>query len=483
MLRTVILKEIRDSVSTLKFALTFLVVVVLVISGLVLGSKNYLEQRGEINRQRQLNQKMLESQFDWLNAGWAGVIESKKPFVLTTVDNGIDNSLGRLAYVDTLDDARLDESRNLVSPILAVFGEVDLTFVVKIILSLFVILLTYDALSGEKERGTLKLALANNIPRYKILLGKILGGFTVIAFSFLLPLLIGLAFMMGFYNEVLADFTPDAWWRLLIIIAAYLLYLAVFFSLGIFVSSLSHRSSTSFVVLLVIWVLFVTIIPRISLATSERIKPYESYTALQTKAYKEVSEKRAAVMDEFLPKFIQIRNRSMRQAFMGGGGQQEPSTEISEMMTDFWRQLGDTQREVMDYYDRQYDRQQRSQIELAESMARFLSPTSAMSFAVQSLAGSGWARQREYIDQLRKFRIDFMNYVFEKAEAVEYQSMWDMMDKQKLDVDIGRVSFEFREETLGTVFSRAMIDMAVLALMSIVFFAASFVAFIRYDVR
>ena len=72
-----------DNVSTLKFVVTFAVVFILVISGLMLGSRNYLEQRGEINRQRQLNEKTLESQRDWLSAGWTGVIESKKPYVLT----------------------------------------------------------------------------------------------------------------------------------------------------------------------------------------------------------------------------------------------------------------------------------------------------------------------------------------------------------------------------------------------------------------
>jgi len=289
---------------------TFAVIIVLVISGLVLGSKNYLEQRGEINRQRQLNEKMLESQQDWLSAGWTGVIESKKPYVLTTIDNGIDS--------------------------------VDLTFVVKIILSLFVILLTYDAISGEKELGTLKVALANSVPRYKILLGKIIGGFSVIVLAFLLPLLIGLAFMMGFFPQVLGDFTPDTWWRLLIIIAVYLLYLAVFFSVGLFVSAFSQRSSTSFIVLLVVWVLFVTIVPRVSLASAERLRPYESYTTLQTKAFKEIAEKRAAVIKEVIPRITAIQQKLAMAEISGQA--LEPSTEFSEIRTEIWERLNKIRR-------------------------------------------------------------------------------------------------------------------------------------------
>ena len=481
MLRDIIRKEIMDNVSTLKFVVTFGVVIVLVISGLMLGSRNYIDQRGEVNRQRQLNEKMLESQRDWLSAGWTGVIESKKPHVLTTVDAGIDNSLGRLGYVNTLMDARLDESRNLVSPILAVFGDVDLTFIVKIILSLFVILLTYDAVSGEKERGTLKLSLANEVPRYKLLLGKIFGGFSVIAFSFILPLLIGLAFMMAFYSNVLADFTPDAWWRLLIIVGIYLLYLAVFFSLGLLVSASCQRSSTSFIILLVMWVLFVTIIPRVSLSTAERLKPYESYTTLQTKAYKEIAEQRQKMMKDMMPKFITAQQRMAVAEFTGQNT--EPSTEFSELQTQMWEGMTSIQEEVMGKYDLQYERQQNEQIALAESMSRFFSPASSMSFAVENLAGSGWSRQYEYVKQMREFRNTFVDYIYETSRKIEYTGLFSMFESQKLDIDPNKIKFEFLEESLPEVVERSILDIGVLALMAIIFFAASFVVFLRYDVR
>jgi ABC-2 type transport system permease protein len=484
MLRDVVRKEIMDNISALKFVVAFVVVVVLIISGLMLGSKNYLEQRGDISKKRLLNQKMLESQYRWLDAGWAGVIETKRPYVLTTIDNGIDNSLGRQASIDTLNEARLDLSRNLISPILAVFGDVDLTFIVRIVLSLFIILLTYDAICGEKERGTLKLALANEVPRYKIILGKILGGYAVIAISFLLPLLIGTAFMMGFYSEILADFSADAWLRLLLIVLVYLLYLAVFFSVGLFVSACCHRSSTSFIVLLMIWVLFVTIIPRVSLSTAERIRPYESYTTLQTKAYKETAERRAEIIKEYLPKLGALQNQMAAREAMGMKGA-VPGQEkaLSALNTEVWQKITDLQRQAMDRYDREYERQQDTQIALAESISRVLSPASAMSFAVENLAGSGWARQKEYVSQLRSFRKDFMDYIFSNAAAVDLDSLVDLFAKEKLEINPERIKFDFREEVLGAVVARVLWDIAVLAFMALLFFTTAFTAFLKYDVR
>ena len=473
MLRDIIRKEIMDNISTLKFVVTFVVVIVLVFSGLTLGSKNYLEQRGDLVRQLQLNQRTMASQSNWLSAGYIGIFESKKPYVLSAIDNGIDNSLGRQAQVNIDMETRLDESRNLVSPILAVFGDVDLTFVVKIILSLFVILLTYDAISGEKERGTLKLNMANDVPRHRILIGKILGGFISIIIPFLLPLLIGLAFLMTFFPDVLADFDSETWYRLLIIVGVYMLYLAVFFALGLLVSSLCHRSATSFIVLLMIWVLVVTIIPRLSVTAAERLRPYESYTTLQTRAFKEISAQRRELMERFQDpqEWVRAMNEGKLAAY------------FAEIFSD----QASLQQEIMDRYNRQYERQQNSQITLAETLSRSLSPTSAMSFAVQNLAGTGWARQEEYVRQLREFQDDFRDYVLGQVAQTEVRDFStfqeDMFLNESLDVSMESINFEFREESLAEVLDRSLWDIGVLVLLTLVFFTAAFVAFLRYDVR
>lgn len=470
---TIFRKEIKDNISTLKFVATFVIVFILVIVSLAMGSKNYLEQRGDINQKRVLNQKMLANQTNWLTAGMIGVMESKQPYVLSTVDNGIDNSLGRMAQVNIDMETRLDESRNLVAPILAVFGDVDLTFIVKIILSLFVILLTYDAISGEKERGTLKLMMANNVPRHKVLLAKVLGGYISIIIPFLLPLLFGLAFMMGFFPEVLNDFTGETWWRLLIIVCVYLLYLSVFFTVGLLVSSICHRSSTSFIVLLMFWVLFVAVIPGLSLTTAERMRPYESYTTLQTKAFKEISEKRKELLAKFADQ--QMWARAIQEGRM------------AQMFAGIFEDQAKMQQEVMDKYNRQYERQQADQITLAETLSRALSPTSAMSFAVHNLAGTGWARQEEYVKQLREFQNEFREYILGELGSQEVQNPANFYEelflKRSLDVKLDQVSFDFREESLATVVSRSLWDIGMLALLSIVFFAAAFVAFLRYDLR
>ena len=45
----------------------------------------------------------------------------------------------------------------------------------QVILGLLALLLTFDALSGERESGNLRLLLGNGLPRRTLLAGKLLG--------------------------------------------------------------------------------------------------------------------------------------------------------------------------------------------------------------------------------------------------------------------------------------------------------------------
>jgi len=142
---------------------------------------------------------------------------------------------------------------------------------------------------------------------------------------------------------------------------------------------------------------------------------------------------------------------------------------------------------VMDRYDRQFELQQASQIQLSENLSRFLSPTSAMTSAVQNLAGSGWARHQDYLRKLREFQNSFRTYVYEEIENLEIRSFAtvqeDLRFENGLDIDRNFVTFDYEEEDLGTVVYRSIWDIGILAILAIVFFAAASVAFLRYDVR
>ncbi len=66
------------------------------------------------------------------------------------------------------------------------FTALDWSFIISVVISFVVILFTFDAISGERERGTLALMLSNSVPRGVILLSKFLGAFIAIVIPMLI---------------------------------------------------------------------------------------------------------------------------------------------------------------------------------------------------------------------------------------------------------------------------------------------------------
>ncbi|MCJ7582321.1 MAG: ABC transporter permease, partial [Candidatus Aminicenantes bacterium] len=259
MLRDIITKEIQDTIMSPKFVFTFLLCTILILISVYTGINNYQADQKEHSAAVALNRKNLDSQASYQTLAGVGVKINREPQVLSTIVSGVQEAVGRQATVNIAFDPNLVDSKYSSNPIFAVFGALDLTFIVKIVLSLFAILFTYDAIVGEKERGTLKLALSNKVPRDRLILGKAIGGFVSLLIPLVIPMVLGLIILMIYPNISLSG---QDWGRLGLIFLMFLLYLSVFFTLGLFVSSRTSRSSTSFLVLLFIWVTFVTIIPK-----------------------------------------------------------------------------------------------------------------------------------------------------------------------------------------------------------------------------
>ena len=130
----------------------------------------------------------------------------------------------------------------------ALFRFIDFTFIVQVVLSLFGILFTYNAINGEWEAGTLKLVLSNAIPRGQYILAKFLGAWVGLVVPLLIP--IGLALLIVMVMNV--PMTGVEWSKLVTLIGISVLYFTFFIMLGLLVSALPRRSTVSFLVLWVI---------------------------------------------------------------------------------------------------------------------------------------------------------------------------------------------------------------------------------------
>jgi len=466
MLRIIIQKEILDNIVSPKFVFTFLLCTILVLLSVYVGINNYSAELTEYNSAVALNNKNLESQPSWGALAGLGTKITKPPQVLSTIITGIQYAVGRNATVNVAYDPSLIDSKYDSNPVYAIFGELDLTVIVKIVLSLFAILFTFDAIAGEKERGTLKLTLSNRIPRDQLILGKAIGSFFSLLVPLVIPFLMSLV-ILGIYPNI--SLTGDDWIRIGLIFLMFLLYLSVFFNLGLFVSSRATHSSNSLFILLFIWVLFIFVIPKGAVMLSGRINPIPSIY--------EVNAQKDAFLQEIqgsVPKKLQE---------WGQNNPPEDSPEYQERFRDFLENLQQGLTAQIDEknaeVEEEYQAKRRKQQMLALNLSR-LSPASSLTFAALSIGKTGIHEHERFQNSIKTYKPVFTKWVNTKMmQSIEFDPT-----AQQPKPDISTMpKHEFKPMNLGDSLALAVPDFVVTVLVIILLFTGTFVSFLRCDIR
>ncbi len=124
------------------------------------------------------------------------------------------------------------------------------------LLPLIALLLAYDALVGEAERGTLLLLLAYPVARWQVVLGKFLGHVAIL----------GLAILLGYGAVLLAlaatgsgTGAAEEWRAFGAMMASSLLLGAAFLALGYLPSALVRERATAAGVAIGLWLVFVVL--------------------------------------------------------------------------------------------------------------------------------------------------------------------------------------------------------------------------------
>jgi ABC-type transport system involved in multi-copper enzyme maturation permease subunit len=469
MLRLIIDKELREIIGSTKFAVTFGVMSLLILLAFYVGGRNYQVSMREYESAVAENLKQMEGLTDWSRVDNRIFL---KPEPLTALVSGISNDIGRTVQVHTQSEPRPQDSRFAEDPIYAVFRFIDLEFVFSIVLSLFAILFAYDAVNGEKERGTLRLAFANAIPRDKYILGKLIGSFLALAVPLLIPILLGCLLLpiLGVSLE------SGAWIRLLTVIAAGLMYLGVFLTLSIFVSSVTEQSSSSFLLLLVIWIFAVLIVPRTAVFIAGR--------AVDVPSVDEVDFQKSTYLTQLWGEDMKKMDE-FRRSNPGSPG--ESQEDRRRRFRAYMTQLADARTDKLDAFAQRLneDRNNRdlSRQHLALGIAR-ISPASVFTLAATNLAGTSLELKNRFDVAARAYRDAYARFMEEKTGSAN--SFWWMRPQNDDAPEIDPYElpvFQYKEAPVSDYVTSALPDLALLLLFNLAFFAGAFVAFLRYDVR
>ncbi len=472
MFQVIFEKEIRDIIGSTKFAVTFGACAILIIAAFYAGAARYQLHRSHYESSVAANLAELDGVTDWAAVGESSIFMPPRP--LACLVSGVSNDIGRTAVVRGRGEVIPQGSHYNENLIYAVFRYLDLEFVFQVILSLFAILLGYDAISGEKERGTLRLSFANAIPRHTYILGKAAGSTMILALSLLCAVAIG-CLLLPLMGIVL---TGDEWLRLGLIVLTGLLYFAAFLTLSLWVSALTRRSSSSFLALLVIWIMSVLVVPRVAVLLAGRAVDVPSSDAVAS----EKGQFATQLHKEFLDG---LSGFSMPLS--------EAGSDPGKALMGFMDSLSNVRETKMQVFasrlneSRQNRRLKQSQVSFA--LAR-VSPTASLTLATSQLAGTSLDLENRFYQQAGAFQTEFGNFKTEKVginaggvmHVISIEDGANPPIPEAIDADELPV-FHFQDVTTSEAIETSAADIGLLAIFVIVFFGGAVFSFNRYDVR
>jgi ABC-type transport system involved in multi-copper enzyme maturation permease subunit len=355
--------------------------------------------------------------------------------------------------------------------------EPDWAFIIKVIFSLYALLLAFRGISGEKEIGTLRLVLSNTLKRNQVLLAKYVSIILTIGIPLIAGSLVSLSIMSIFMPQVfgLAEIA-----RISLMIVLGFFYLSIFALLGLFVSSLVGRSSVVLLILLSAWILFVVVVPNLSGILSDKLArvPSEYQTARQ--------------VGPILQQQVWARIDKVRERIKQG---QLTDEKAIRKETDSAYEKG--QQDVRNHYAL-YENAMKRRADLARNLSR-LSPTALFQFASESLADTGPRREERFLKDADAYSDIYDNYILEKVGRLVGTSPWSFgsgvtVNGKYIDISSPRPQeyegdkadfpqFVESDPNLAHNVQEAVLDLAGLSLWNLVFAGLAFWAIRRCDVR
>jgi ABC-type transport system involved in multi-copper enzyme maturation permease subunit len=470
MIKLIILKELKDIIISSKFAATFGICSILILLSFYVGARNYQIGIEQYEAAKRENLRKMEGITDWSDV--RSVRISLPPQPLASLVMGISNDIGRNGEVRGTGEVEAEDSRYGDDPIYAVFRFLDLDFIFQIALSLFAILFAYDAINGEKERGTLRLTFANSVPRGTYILGKIAGSFLALVVPLLVPMLIGALILI----TMKIPLSASDWGRLGVVITGGFLYLGAFLAISLFVSSRTERSSISFLLSLIIWIFSVMIIPRTAVLLAGRAIEVPSVDEINSKK----SRYRMSLWGEDRKKMVDFRVPT-------GTPSDKMFPEFQKFMSGLTQERDQKMSELAKRLNEERMNKQWVQQQWAFGLAR-TSPTATLSFLNTSIVGTGIQLQDDYRRSAGRYQQSFGEFMKEKTGVTPsggFVMRFTTEDEPKKTPinPMELPQYDFIQPPLSAVLGGIMIDVGILALFNILFFAGAFISFLRFDVR
>lgn len=343
------------------------------------------------------------------------------------------------------------------------YERLDWGFAFGVLATFLAVVMSFNALSGEKEEGTLKLLLTNRVSRTTVLAAKHLA----LTVSILFPLVIGALFSTAVMTVVTRSaFSADQLVRMFLVLCSGILLVVVFVSMGLFVSALTHNSTKSLVVLLLIWVVSVIIVPSLGRLLAENAGSVVTVPEVERR----IDELLGEALEEYSGRDISHAPREVL-----------PVDESEILWDEMMDKVESRAQEVL-------DNNLRAKLTQVRVMERFMSisPCAVFTKSASDFVGTGLLEDIHFVQDVRNHREEFLEFL--RAEDAQdpdsphiLYRKWYMSYKP---VDPGAVPRYTGEVVpLDDSAREGLRGAAILAAWAVVVFVLAQVAFHRMDAR
>lgn len=485
---TIVGRELVDQLTSLRFLIIAVLVVGLTPLAVYVGARDYINRQEDYSRLVAERQELaagdagkLVRGFDspWTPQNELAVLRAlRPPEPLSVLVRGLDGALpeywdfspyGILTGPSTLPPQSLGD----------ILGQLDLEFLMRVVLGLLAILLAFDAVAGEKELGTLRLALSQPISRPAFLTGKLAGG----AVTLLVPLVA--AFLVALLSAQLLGLdllAADALFRVALLAAASAGYLLCFYALGLLVSSLTTSQKTSLVVLLVTWVVMVLAVPPLASLIGRAVSPVPPRQTIET-------EKRTIEDDlrreaEFAMGAVYREITGLPEGWADTRKYQEHKEAIDHRIAPMQVAYLNKRRQRVSELERDAERRMNRQHQMTRAIMA-LSPGAAFANAAADLAATGDAHRRAWLEAVSRHQSRLDEALFDDPPTITIRNNGASFttDRRQPPSLADLPAFVPPRRDARAAVTRALPALGVLVLYTGLFIAGGFVAFARYDVR
>ena len=471
MLLTLIQKEIMHHILSVRFVALLLMCLLLIPLTLSINYRSYRQDL--VDYQEAVKLANIEEKTVNPKLPLEPEIEVSKLFLkptpLSVFANGLGDSLPSYLGM-TRNGITQGPPSTFSAPLSQLLGHLDFLFVVGTVFSLLALLFTFDAVAGEREAGTIRITLANSVPRDLFLWSKLIGGYLVFVVPFLVSFLFGLLLLVwqGFpLGE--SDIFP----RVLSLTLISLLYIGVFFAIGTVISTYLDSAKTALIVVFTLWVFAVLITPRVGFLAAKVIAP--------TRTSQSVYMEKKAIRDDFDAALSEEKKKIVMEMPADARGMRiiagEVLNKVDDRMKPFEEEYRQKFQDRANKLDRDYKRETERQEQVGETLSR-ITPTSSLIYLATNLTQTGKRKRSNYFQAGERYYNELHTDLFSKIVDHASTRMWNPA------TDIVKITQPPPLEitTLGETFRQSTVDVLLLCFFAVALTAVSFLKFFRLDI-